>query len=149
MLYAGRAQFEIAEGFAHSFKTEAKDYYKAWAVGYCLGHYKIEDDVEFTFDSAGLMSDYMKKTSRDEHISDSYISKMVYFGGVEPLEELKAYIDEKKDYFDKNRVERCFMLFTDEYFVIDVIEPIIKKYNIDELIGMGRYLERPRKDKTK
>lgn len=152
MLYASDAEPEIAEGFAHSFKTNAKDYYKAWAVGYCLGYYKIEDNVKFTFTGIffiGGIANYLKKFSEDEREADLYVSKMVYFGGVEPLEELKAYIDEKKDYFDKNRTERCLKLFADNYDVDKEIERIIKKYRIDELQGVGKYFEVTRKDKTK
>lgn len=98
------------------FKMNARYYYKAWTIGYCLGYYKVENNAMITFDT---MLD---------------IDKIAYVKGIEPLKELKSYIDSKKDYFEKDKVNRCLNLvipsskinglITLEY----VIERIVKKY---------------------
>ncbi|MGX2973343.1 hypothetical protein, partial [Helicobacter sp. T3_23-1059] len=63
------------------FKVNARHYYKAWAIGYCLGYYIVENNVTVTFD-----------TQLD-------VDKIAYVKGIEPLKELQSYIDSKKRLF--------------------------------------------------
>ena len=98
------------------FKVNARHYYKAWAIGYCLGYYIVENNVTVTFD-----------TQLD-------VDKIAYVKGIEPLKELQSYIDSKKDYFEKDKVNRCLKLVipTSKINGIvtleDEIERIVKKY---------------------
>ena len=102
------AMFFIAHSYASSdthfflqlaFKSNIKEYYKAWTIGYCMGHFEIEENVKIplTFDADNFK-----------------ISNMVYLLGVEPLKELKNYIgknyDKSKNDLDKDRANRCLSL---------------------------------------
>lgn len=109
------------------FETNAKEYYKAWAVGYCLGHYNIKDNKEV--ESMPFKSATDKKAFRE----NLKVENIVYAGDIEALNELKTYIDKDKNYFDKDRANHCLKLLIpseiESYHSLDdEVKRIVKKY---------------------
>ena len=106
-----------------TFRKNINEYYKLWAVGYCMGHFKVENNIKFGYQETPA------RFNRD----DFKIDKIVYLLGIEPLNELKAYIDKGKSYFDKDRANYCLGLLvpneTEGYHSLnDEAERIVKKY---------------------
>ena len=106
-----------------TFRKNINEYYKLWAVGYCMGHFKVENNIKFG---------YQKIPARFNE-DDFKINKIVYLLGVEPLNELKAYIDKGKGYFDKDRANHCLGLLKSNeikgyHSLNDEVERIVKKY---------------------
>lgn len=105
-----------------TFRKNINEYYKLWAVGYCMGHFKVENNVKFGYQKMPVRFD------RD----DFKINKIVYLLGVEPLNELKAYIDKDRNYFDKG-ANHCLKLLIpsdiESYHSLDdEVKRIVKKY---------------------
>ena len=106
-----------------TFKRNINEYYKLWAVGYCMGQFKIEKNIKFGY------QEMPARFNRD----DLKINRIVYLLGVEPLNELKAYIDKDKSYFDKDRANHCLGLLKSNeiesyHSLNDEVERIVKKY---------------------
>lgn len=114
------------------FKKNAKEYYKLWAVGYCLGLFEVEKNTKFTNPGTPINS--------FNFMDDSKIGNIVYVlgfrspNGVEPLHEIKAYIDKESDYFKKDRANHCLALLQKRNYpkgyhsLDDEIERVVKKY---------------------
>ena len=83
-----------------TFKKNINEYYKLWAVGYCMGHFEVERNVKFEF----------QEMPARFSIDDLKISKIVYLLGVEPLNEIKDYIDKNNSYFEKDKANHCLGL---------------------------------------
>ncbi|TQR61059.1 hypothetical protein [Campylobacter troglodytis] len=108
-----------------TFKKDINQYYKLWAVGYCMGHFKIEKNIKFGY----------QEIPARFNIDDFQINKIVYLLGIEPLNELKAYIDKDKNAMQTNIANHCLYLLLDQNHNIeghhsleDEIKRIVKKY---------------------
>lgn len=106
-----------------TFRKNIDEYYKLWAVGYCMEHFKIEKNIKFGY------QEIPPKFNRD----DLKINRIVYLLGLEPLNELKAYIDKDKSYFDEDRANHCLGLLKSNEIesyrsLNDEVKRIVKKY---------------------
>lgn len=106
-----------------TFRKNINEYYKLWAVGYCMGHFKVENNIKFGY------QEIPARFKRD----DFKIDKIVYLLGIEPLNELKAYIDKKQQWLDEDRINNCLGLLIPPRFnknggIDDEVERIVRKY---------------------
>lgn len=108
-----------------TFKKNINEYYKLWAVGYCMGHFEVERNVKFEF----------QEMPARFSIDDLKISKIVYLLGVEPLNEIKDYIDKNNSYFEKDKANHCLELLLkpnykpkSHHSLDDEVKRIVKKY---------------------
>ena len=109
------------------FETNVKEYYKAWAIGYCLGYYAIKDDREVE------SIPFVAATNKKAFNENLKIENIVYVGDIGALNELKTYIDEKRHWLNEDRINNCLGLLIPPHSnknsgINDEIERIVKKY---------------------
>ena len=109
------------------FETNAKEYYKAWAIGYCLGHYTLKGNQEIE------SIPFISATNKETFSENLKVENIVYAGSAEALNELKAYIDKKQQWLNEDRINNCLELLIPPHSnknsgIDDEIERIVKKY---------------------
>ena len=109
------------------FETNAKEYYKAWAIGYCLGHYTLKGNQEIE------TIPFVAATNRETFSENLKVENIVYAGGTEALNELKAYIDKKQHWLNEDRINNCLELLIPPHSnknsgIDDEVKRIVRKY---------------------
>ena len=104
----------------YTFKKDPIKYYKRWALMYCLSYASNEQKVH-----------YMSNCKERKEIENpNHIDNMVKTCGVEPLEEIKTYLD--KEYLslrdDLGKVNNCFNGIYESNEFQEQLETIVGKH---------------------
>ncbi|RAX57195.1 hypothetical protein CCZ01_06945 [Helicobacter monodelphidis] len=103
----------------YRFTKDPVKYYKRWALMYCLGYTSNERKMH-----------HMPKCKERKEIENpSHIDNMVKTCGIEPLEEIKTYLDKEYLPFDSlGKVNNCFYGVYENKEFQERLETIVSKH---------------------
>ncbi|MDY5186245.1 hypothetical protein [Helicobacter trogontum] len=102
----------------YEFKKDPVKYYKRWALMHCLGYASNERK----------MHQMPNCRERKETENPNHIDNMVKTCGIEPLEELKVYLDKRTSWDYNGKVNDCFYVVYEDKKFQERLEMIVEKY---------------------